>query len=66
MFFRDNDVLYVSSGEDFIPVVEPKSNYGLSRNSGKVGDWVILNVGGTYFTTSLVTITKEPSSMLAR
>ncbi|XP_022207535.1 BTB/POZ domain-containing protein KCTD9 [Nilaparvata lugens] len=69
---RDDDILYVSGGEGFIPVgpirgpvrtnelSPPKASNGLS-------DWVTLNVGGKYFTTSRSTLsTKEPNSMLAR
>lgn len=56
-FIRDNDVLYFSSGEDFTTSSEPK----------KKSDWVTLNVGGKYFTTSKSSlIAKEPNSMLAR
>lgn len=54
---RDNDILYISKGESFIPPVALKPE----------SDWVTLNVGGRYFTTSKSTLTiKEPCSMLAR
>ncbi|XP_045474395.1 BTB/POZ domain-containing protein KCTD9 [Harmonia axyridis] len=53
---RHNDELYISTGEDF---VKPKNK--------KPSDWITLNVGGKYFTTSRSTLTsKEPTSMLAR
>ncbi|CAD6227283.1 GSCOCG00006071001-RA-CDS [Cotesia congregata] len=56
---RDDDVLYVSCGEEFIS----KDNNSVSRNH----DWVTLNVGGKLFTTTKSTlIQKEPMSMLAR
>ncbi|XP_044754536.1 BTB/POZ domain-containing protein KCTD9 [Coccinella septempunctata] len=53
---RHKDDLYVSMGENFI---KPKNK--------KPSDWITLNVGGKYFTTSRSTLTsKEPTSMLAR
>lgn len=58
-YIRDNDLLYFSEGEDFIShddSVKSKSH-----------DWLTLNVGGKYFTTSKSTLlAKEPNSMLAR
>lgn len=69
---RDDDILYVSAGEGFIPLgpaVTSKSNSAVlpSINSKYHSDWITLNVGGKYFTTSRSTLlTKEPSSMLAR
>ncbi|XP_034254318.1 BTB/POZ domain-containing protein KCTD9 [Thrips palmi] len=72
---RDDDVLYVSAGERFIPV-EPSASarkagavvpVGSSSTASSSKDWVTLNVGGKYFTTSRSTlIAKEPLSMLAR
>nr|CAD7576667.1 unnamed protein product [Timema californicum] len=86
---RDDDILYVTESEDFIPVV----NYSSLANNAcgssscaptvpipaqysereqhtwrkKNSEWVTLNVGGKYFTTSRSTLlTKEPMSMLAR
>lgn len=59
-FIRNNDKLYISNGEAFISS-KPETN------RVKCGDWVTLNVGGKYFTTSKSTLTtKEPDSMLAR
>ena len=56
---RDDDILYVSNGEDFIPSEQNK----IAKCSG----WVTLNVGGRYFSTTRSTlINKEPMSMLAR
>lgn len=52
---RDNDTLYISSGDDF-------------KTDGYSSEWVTLNVGGKYFTTSRGTLVhpNEPASMLAR
>ncbi|XP_018321208.1 BTB/POZ domain-containing protein KCTD9 [Agrilus planipennis] len=59
---RDNDVIFVSSGEDFIHCSESKN-----WSEGKSSDWIKLNVGGKLFTTSKSTLkSKEPDSMLAR
>ncbi|XP_057340893.1 BTB/POZ domain-containing protein KCTD9 [Microplitis mediator] len=56
---RDDDILYVSCGEEFIST----DSNPISRNH----DWVTLNVGGKLFTTTRSTLTqKEPMSMLAR
>lgn len=70
---RDDDILYVSEGEGFIPIgpaTGPLKSNELGppkAPKGSYSDWVTLNVGGKYFTTSRSTIlTKEPNSMLAR
>ncbi|KAG8237838.1 hypothetical protein J437_LFUL002447 [Ladona fulva] len=78
---RDDDILYVSEGEDFVNLkCSSSTNTLLSHSSvSKSGDqnllqvrhgnsdWVTLNVGGKLFTTSRATLTsKEPMSMLAR
>ncbi|XP_052127829.1 BTB/POZ domain-containing protein KCTD9 isoform X2 [Frankliniella occidentalis] len=71
---RDDDVLYVSAGESFIPLqpcLASKKNDTLlpatSSTATSSKDWVTLNVGGKYFTTSRSTlVSKEPLSMLAR
>ncbi|GLV44482.1 uncharacterized protein CBL_10286 [Carabus blaptoides fortunei] len=63
-FIRDNDVLYFSTGEDFI---NPNARSNQSAAVRVKSDWVTLNVGGKCFTTSKSTLTaKEPNSMLAR
>lgn len=55
-YVRDDDLLYFSKGEAF-----------LRPGSSLSSDWVTLNVGGKYFTTSKSTLlAKEPNSMLAR
>ncbi|CAK9811551.1 BTB/POZ domain-containing protein KCTD9 [Anthophora plagiata] len=60
---RDDDVLYVSCGEDFITKDKISAHNQLSSYS----EWITLNVGGKYFTTTRDTLTKkEPMSMLAR
>uniref|UniRef100_A0A8D1NCJ4 Potassium channel tetramerization domain containing 9 n=1 Tax=Sus scrofa TaxID=9823 RepID=A0A8D1NCJ4_PIG len=61
---RDDDVLFVCEGEPFIdPQTDSKPPEGLS---GSHTDWLTLNVGGRYFTTTRSTlVNKEPDSMLA-
>lgn len=60
---RDDDILYVSNGENFIHINKVYSHDRVNTNS----EWITLNVGGKYFTTSRNTLTKkEPMSMLAR
>ncbi|XP_075724527.1 uncharacterized protein LOC119179368 [Rhipicephalus microplus] len=60
--FRNMDVLYVSSGEDFVP---PPSSLVPSLPPGD-SEWVLLNVGGQYFATTRATLTSsEPRSKLA-
>ncbi|XP_020294862.1 BTB/POZ domain-containing protein KCTD9 [Pseudomyrmex gracilis] len=60
---RDDDILYVSSGEDFIHLNKICSHNKLNKNP----EWITLNIGGKYFTTTRDTLTKkEPMSMLAR
>uniref|UniRef100_A0A1B6MF92 KHA domain-containing protein n=1 Tax=Graphocephala atropunctata TaxID=36148 RepID=A0A1B6MF92_9HEMI len=67
---RDDDILYVSAGEGFIPLgaaVNSKPTSSAIVPSKYQSDWITLNVGGKYFTTSRSTLlTKEPASMLAR
>lgn len=73
---RDDDVLYVSAGEGFIPLGPAAGTrkassavvpVGASGTASSSKDWVTLNVGGKYFTTSRSTlVSKEPLSMLAR
>ncbi|XP_031772901.1 BTB/POZ domain-containing protein KCTD9 isoform X2 [Apis florea] len=60
---RDDDVLYVSCGEDFIS----KDKLCIPSQLNTYSEWITLNVGGKYFTTTRDTLTKkEPMSMLAR
>lgn len=55
-YLRNNDVVHASNGEDFIK----------PPNISKISEWITLNVGGKYFTTTRSTLTsKEPTSMLA-
>lgn len=56
-YIRNNDKLFVSNGEDFMSL----------KALEECDEWVTLNVGGKYFTTSRRTLTmSEPESMLAR
>uniref|UniRef100_A0A2K5NFS6 KHA domain-containing protein n=1 Tax=Cercocebus atys TaxID=9531 RepID=A0A2K5NFS6_CERAT len=61
---RDDDVLFVCEGEPFIdPQTDSKPPEGLL---GFHTDWLTLNVGGWYFTTTRSTlVNKEPDGMLA-
>lgn len=62
-YYRDDDILYVSAGEDFITKHVGSTPVQAPRNP----EWVTLNVGGKLFTTTRSTLTqKEPMSMLAR
>jgi K+ channel tetramerisation domain. len=83
LFHRDDDILYVAESESFIPIgssvrsvpcinTQPQSPVTTSDDCATLcsklnSEWVTLNVGGKYFTTSRSTLmTKEPMSMLAR
>ncbi|XP_021230805.1 BTB/POZ domain-containing protein KCTD9 isoform X1 [Numida meleagris] len=61
---RDDDVLFVCEGEPFIdPQTDVRPHEELT---GSHTDWLTLNVGGRYFTTTRSTlVNKEPDSMLA-
>ncbi|XP_032060011.1 BTB/POZ domain-containing protein KCTD9 isoform X1 [Aythya fuligula] len=61
---RDDDVLFVCEGEPFIdPQTDARPHEELT---GSHTDWLTLNVGGRYFTTTRSTlVNKEPDSMLA-
>ncbi|XP_061871818.1 BTB/POZ domain-containing protein KCTD9 [Colius striatus] len=61
---RDDDVLFVCEGEPFI---DPQTDGRLHEElTGSHTDWLTLNVGGRYFTTTRSTlVNKEPDSMLA-
>ncbi|KAM6341652.1 BTB/POZ domain-containing protein KCTD9 isoform 2-T2 [Podargus strigoides] len=61
---RDDDVLFVCEGEPFIdPQTDGRPHEELT---GSHTDWLTLNVGGRYFTTTRSTlVNKEPESMLA-
>ncbi|KAM9215850.1 BTB/POZ domain-containing protein KCTD9 [Leptosomus discolor] len=61
---RDDDVLFVCEGEPFIdPQTDGRPQEELT---GSHTDWLTLNVGGRYFTTTRSTlVNKEPDSMLA-
>ncbi len=76
---RDDDVLFVADSESFKPIPSkknepdftnttaqgpPMGGYDLKVVNNK--EWVTLNVGGRYFTTTRSTLMKEPDSMLAR
>jgi hypothetical protein len=83
LFHRDDDILYVAENENFIPLgssirsvpcINSQSPSSVTSGDRSVSlcsklnsEWVTLNVGGKYFTTSRSTLmTKEPMSMLAR
>ncbi|XP_069473696.1 BTB/POZ domain-containing protein KCTD9 isoform X2 [Ambystoma mexicanum] len=62
---RDDDVLYICEGE---PFMAPQTDglRGPEEIPGAHSDWLTLNVGGRYFTTTRSTLlSKEPDSMLA-
>ncbi|XP_056427120.1 BTB/POZ domain-containing protein KCTD9 [Hyla sarda] len=61
---RDDDVLFISDGESIIDDQnEPMITEPLT---GAQTDWLTLNVGGRYFTTTRSTlVSKEPDSMLS-
>ena len=72
---KDEDTLYVSSTDSFVRLREPKRRERETRRpfsditSKSVAgtNWVTLNVGGKYFTTTRSTlVSKEPGSMLSR
>uniref|UniRef100_A0A2K5C6R8 KHA domain-containing protein n=1 Tax=Aotus nancymaae TaxID=37293 RepID=A0A2K5C6R8_AOTNA len=64
VLIRDDDVLFVCEGEPFL---DPQTDFKLPEGlSGFHPDWLTLNVGGWYSTTTWSTsVNKEPDSMLA-
>lgn len=80
-FIRDDDILYASSGEQFIPctrrdfMVKTNNTHQVQDQQIQVthhqlcaqSEWVRLNVGGKLFVTTISTLTStEADSMLAR
>lgn len=72
---RDDDVLYASCTDSFTPLTskrrpEPEGKPSTSRHRLRSihtsNEWITLNVGGKYFTTTLSTLQRESCSMLAR
>lgn len=75
---KDDDVLYISGGEPFVPVDDKHYNcvgssaskandLAFKPTSNSPSDWVSLNVGGKIFSTTRSTlVVKEPNSMLSR
>lgn len=64
-----NEIEYESMETSLVPVLRkmPSEDSERKKESGKLQDWVRLNVGGKYFSTSRSTLVlKEPGSMLAR
>ncbi|KAE8619104.1 hypothetical protein XENTR_v10009606 [Xenopus tropicalis] len=61
---RDDDILYVSEEESD---VDPMNSFDIPEQlTGGHTDWLTLNVGGRYFTTTRSTlVSKEPDSMLS-
>ncbi len=69
LFYRDDDILYVSAGEPFIKREDAVNGKFRKQGRGRVSvnDWVTLNIGGKCFVTSRSTLVlKEPDSMLAK
>ncbi|KAM9312794.1 BTB/POZ domain-containing protein KCTD9 [Gastrophryne carolinensis] len=61
---RDDDILYVSDGDPCID--DPDRPMIAEPLTGSQTDWLTLNVGGKYFTTTRSTlVSKEPDSMLS-
>lgn len=74
-YIRDDDILYFSYEDDFLAPSNPKHKSNdvippqqiITNQKCLRSDWITLNVGGKYFTTSKSSLTaKEPNSMLAR
>ncbi|XP_066449615.1 BTB/POZ domain-containing protein KCTD9 isoform X2 [Eleutherodactylus coqui] len=61
---RDDDVLYLSDGD---PCIDDQNEPMITEPlTGGQTDWLTLNVGGRYFTTTRSTlVSKEPDSMLS-
>ncbi|XP_053209874.1 BTB/POZ domain-containing protein KCTD9-like isoform X2 [Panonychus citri] len=76
---RDDDILYISSGEPFIQIPDHlltssgsllssiSSSSSSSSYQSASSEWISLNIGGKVFSTTKQTlISKEPNSMLSR
>jgi len=68
-FLRDDDTIVVSSTGSYVPEKTGETvEVARCCNVSEVerSDWLTLNVGGKYFTTTRRTLTKYPDSMLGR
>jgi hypothetical protein len=73
---RDDDILYASVTETFTPMspkrkpddvsAKPSTTRHRLRSIHTSNEWITLNVGGKYFTTTLSTLQRESASMLSR